>query len=220
MPTDFRMPHRSQETLKSDQALPLESERTMSTRGLIGFRYKNNDNLAYNHSDSDPGNLGRNVLGELKQIPEWNHVRELASGFVGIPETRKVQSIDGIVTSEIRRHCHDQFHTKNPRTIYDLYRPLQGTLEPYLSGKLRFIPTANDFIYDSLFCDWAYIANLDSNRFEVWRGLQREPDRQPNRYGNEADRTGYFPCRQILGYSLGNLPPETQLLKDASKYRH
>ena len=190
----------------------------MSTRGLTGFRYQNTDNLAYSHFDSYPDSLGRNVLRELKQVSDWSRVRELAEGFVGIPDTRETRNIDEIVASEIRRHCDDRFHTKAPRTIYDLYRPLQGTLEPYLSGKLRFIPTANDFIYDSLFCEWAYIANLDSSQFEVWRGLQRELNGQPNRYGSEADRTGYFPCRQICEYSLEHLPKEVQFLKDTNAY--
>ena len=31
-----------------------------------------------------------------------------------------------------------------------------------------FMPDATDFIQNSLHCEWAYIANLDTREFEVW----------------------------------------------------
>ena len=78
--------------------------------------------------------------------------------------------MDGLVETEFRRHMPDSSQVERPETMYDLYRPIQGTLEPYLDGRLTFVPTANDFIYNSRFCEWAYIANLDRDAFEVWRG--------------------------------------------------
>ena len=75
-----------------------------------------------------------------------------------------------------------------------------------------FMPAANDFIYDSLFCEWAYIANLDSDCFEIWRGLQTTPDHSENaRYGAEPDRSGYFPCKLIKEYGFKNLPERISL---------
>ena len=60
-------------------------------------------------------------------------------------------------------------------------------MKPYLDGELSFMSDAFDFIHNSLHCEWVYIANLDSNEFEVWKGLQNKPDAD-SRYGAEADR--------------------------------
>jgi hypothetical protein len=48
---------------------------------------------------------------------------------------------------------------------------------------------------------------------EVWKGNQLEPDsednrlvEEENRYGQEADRMGYYPCAMVKNYSLDDLP--------------
>lgn len=94
-----------------------------------------------------------------------------------------------------------------------LFAPLQGTLAPYLDGRVSFMPDASDFIRDSRHCDWVYIANLDTSQFEVWKGNQLEPDsednrliEEENRYGREEDRMGYYPCTMVRNYDLEALP--------------
>ena len=44
----------------------------MSTRGLIGFRYKENDKLCYNHENSQYHYLGKNLVRELKKLTPEN----------------------------------------------------------------------------------------------------------------------------------------------------
>ncbi|WP_309401043.1 IS4/Tn5 family transposase DNA-binding protein [Cerasicoccus maritimus] len=61
----------------------------------------------------------------------------------------------------------DLKYARAPRDYYELFRPVQGTLKPYLDGKLTFMADANDFIYDSLHCEWAYIVNLDIRSAEL-----------------------------------------------------
>lgn len=177
--------------------------------------------MIYNHSDSYPEALGVEILSELKAVPDWDEAKAMASSLIGIPETRELPGLDRMFETEVRRHMPDTVKAENPATLYDLYQPIQGTLAPYLDGRLRFVPTANDFIYDSLFCEWGYIANLDTDTFEVWRGLQQEPFQGENRYGTEADRTGYVPCRPLLNYSLKtDLPSNDEFLDAANRYRH
>jgi len=40
----------------------------MGTRGLIGIRYKEKDKFTYNHSDSNPEELGVNFLESVKKF--------------------------------------------------------------------------------------------------------------------------------------------------------
>ena len=100
-----------------------------------------------------------------------------------------------------------------------------------------FMPDASDFIYNSLHCEWAYIANLDTDQFEVWKGLQTKPDTDENRYGAEADRPevsrkcfrysserseaamGHYPCTMLMGYHLDDLPDPVRFMADYTFYR-
>lgn len=190
----------------------------MTTQGLTGFRYREKDRLAYNHADSHPDTLGLNVLRELRDVEDWNAVRDRIDSLVPIPEQRRLDEHSSIAETEIRRAFPDLKYEAKPRNHYDLYQPLQGTLKPYLDGKLMFMPDASDFIHNSSFCEWAYVANFDSRKYEVWKGLQTKPD-PDNRYGQEVDRMGYFPCRKIKEYDLMDLPEPGFYLSDYYFYR-
>lgn len=191
----------------------------MSTRGLIGFRHKDVDKLAYNHADSGPDTLGFKILKELHAIEDWDVVRNRVDGLHSIPEDRLLGEYTSMAETEIRRHFPRQEHFGQPKNVYDLYQPLQGTLTPYLNGELSFMPDASDFIHNSLHCEWAYIANLDENLFEIWKGNQTKPDTDENRYGEERDRMGYCPCTMLFGYHLDDLPDPVRFMADYTFYR-
>lgn len=78
-----------------------------------------------------------------------------------------------------------------------------------------------NFIKDSLSCEWAYFYNRDNNTFEVWKGLQIQPD--PNNiFGQEGEvpypgcKDTYYPCRLIFRDKLENIPEE--LFKDSKNF--
>jgi hypothetical protein len=190
----------------------------MTTQGLTGFRYREKDRLAYNHADSHPDMLGLNVLRELRDVDDWDTVRDRIDSLVPIPETRRLNEYTSMAESEVRRAYPNLKYDGSLRSIYDLYRPLQGTLKPYLDGKLMFMPDASDFIHQSLHCDWAYVANLDSKKYEIWKGMQTKPD-PDNRYGQERDRMGYYPCQKIKEYDLMDLPQPGYYLSDYNFYK-
>ncbi len=170
----------------------------MSTRGTYGFRHDSADKLIYNHADSQPETLGLNILRELRDVENWNVILDRIEGLVSIPEERLLSGHTSMAETEIRRAFPDLEYKCVPKNVYDLYQPLQGTLQPYLDGKLMFLPDASDFIHNSLHCEWAYIANLYSETFEIWKGLQTKPD-PDNRHGTEHDRMACFPCKMGFG---------------------
>jgi len=111
----------------------------MSTRGLIGFRANDTDKLIYNHADSHPDTLGLKVLRELREVDNWNVVLDRVESLVPIPEQRRLDEHSSMAEAEIRRAYPDLEYRGNPQNFYDLYQPLQGTLQPYLDGKLMFM---------------------------------------------------------------------------------
>lgn len=185
----------------------------MNSQGLIGFRIREQDKLAYNHSGSRPDMLGLQVLNELRAVNDWDAVKQRIVELTPVAETHRLDYFDGHAVAEVRRHFPDIMRDHPPVDYHDLYQSFQGTLEPYLDGRLSFIPDATDFIRDSRHCAWAYIVNLDTNEFEVWTGNQLEPDsednrmvEESNRYGTEPDRMGHFPCAMVKNYDLSDLP--------------
>ena len=81
---------------------------------------------------------------------------------------------------------------------YDTLYTFQGC-----PGALDIVPImleGSNFICDSLFCEYAYIANLDTNELEFWIGFQRKPD-PDNRYGTKKEN-GYYPCKLVRAWSF------------------
>lgn len=52
------------------------------------------------------------------------------------------------------------------------------------------------FLKDSLFCEWAYIINLDTEELEVYEGFNKRPD-APGRYADTETNNGYFGVKLI-----------------------
>ena len=68
-----------------------------------------------------------------------------------------------------------------------------------------------DFLHDSLFCEWAYIINLTDNILEVYTGFQKEKPK--GRYSEVAPSSDYnIPPYYAVGllatYPLDKCPSE------------
>lgn len=175
----------------------------MGTRGLYGFRKDGVDKVAYNHCDSYPSGLGVQVAA----FCENTNVKEMVDIFDNLILVHP----DDVPTSKQIREC-DQWKnlnvsTQNVKDWYCLIREAQGDMSAFTKG-LRYMFDAGDFIKDSLFCEWAYIVNLDTDMLEVWKGFQHEPDKsnrygQDNYYANDKySKQAYYPCALIAEYPL------------------
>jgi hypothetical protein len=65
---------------------------------------------------------------------------------------------------------------------------------------------SNEFIYNSLFCEWAYIVNFDSRFFEIYRGFQKYPHNKGRYSLNKTIKNNYCPCALIKEYKFNEIP--------------
>ena len=179
----------------------------MGTRGLYGFRYRGNDKTTYNHYDSYPDWLGSDML-EYCSKHDVETMKKIYDNIYLVNESVKPtqKDIDLCVTAgwydgNVSRQTPDEW--------YCLLRNTQGDLsvyDSYMDGKLPMIDN-HHFIEDSLFCEYAYIINLDDEVLEFWKGFQKKPQ-EGNRYGEVPD-DGYYPCALKASVPLDQITSES-----------
>ena len=167
----------------------------MGTRGLWGFRKDGKDKLTYNHFDSYPDCLGHTIVEFLKKHTK-KELEDIAKRIVLVDED-KLATAEAMVLC--KKYCDTGVSTQQITDWNCLLRGAQGCPEAYADG-LRFMIDDAEFIKNSLFCEYAYIINLDDNVLEYWVGFQKKPDKN-NRYGIKGyDK--YYPCKLMKKFSL------------------
>jgi hypothetical protein len=141
----------------------------MGTRGAYGFRINEQDKITYNHFDSYPDWLGRKVMEYVSQTP-LDRMRLVANRIVLVGEQTK-PSADLI--EKYRKFADLGVSTRKYEEWYCLLRKTQGDLSSY-QNDLRHMIDSQLFLTDSLFCEWAYIVNLDSESFEIYKGYNKD----------------------------------------------
>lgn len=71
------------------------------------------------------------------------------------------------------------------------------------------------FAGDSLFCEWAYVLNLDNDTLEVYKGFNEQPINENERfYGFNDPKSGYYPVKFLKEYDLHNLPSNEEFVNE------
>lgn len=200
----------------------------MGTRGALGFRSEGQDFITYNHMDSYPAWLGLKILDFLRErLARPEGEAELRAQ---VSQLRLVDEDDAPTEADIERlHRFGYTHLELPQggavqvnqgrmdNWYNLLRDTQGDLSAILEAGVMI--DSHTFLEDSLFCEWAYVINLDERALEIYRGFQDAPHEQ-GRYAalrpDPADaeqqvqtlgRT-YYPVALVAVYPFDALPAE------------
>ena len=167
----------------------------MGTRGCYGFRKNGIDKLTYNHYDSDPDYRGKIMVTFCKET-SLDEMNEIYDRLILVNENDKPTQEQ---IEECKRYYNGDVSCKTPEDWYCLLRNAQGEPNEYKNG-LRYMIDNHDFIKDSLWCEYAYIINLDTEELEFWVGGQDKPDIY-NRYGVKRNED-YYPCKMVASYPL------------------
>ncbi len=178
----------------------------MGTRGAWGFRQNKTDKVTYNHWDSYPKGLGLDFFRALKEAA-IDAIHSVAT------KLRVVKGDDVPSKEDLKKykHLHDRevgsgHEVEGGVSWYQLIRGAQGEISDYVNGKVDVIEDGASFLLDSLFCEWAYILNLDTGMLEVYKGFNSDRN-APGRYASlQRERGGeYVGVSLLLSFRLSML---------------
>jgi hypothetical protein len=139
----------------------------MGTRGAWGFVHNDVERITYNHFDSYFDGLGLDLLRWARNVEDWDKVRERVVNLHIVNDQDEP-------TAEEREQVAT-FTDSGVSTGTDWYSALrhtQGSPEATLDS--GYMIDSSEFPTDSLFCEYAYVFDLDKGIFEVYVGFQKK----------------------------------------------
>lgn len=121
---------------------------------------------------------------------------------------------DGFISIERADMLGEEFPQFSRNTAAEILKMIMDDeIGDYLQNSL-------DFAADSLFCEWAYVIDLDKRTFEVYEGFNQEPLTEDDRfffleeksYKEHRGEDQYHPVKLIKSWSLDELPTKEEFL--------
>ena len=123
------------------------------------------------------------------------------------------------ITDEEIELINKKIETKeitNWKRIYpQLSRDICSKILYLIMEKEKGIVLANniDFAANSVFCEWAWVIDLDNNTFEAYCGFNEENLTEKDRFYFLHDKSkDIYPIRLVAKWSLNKLPSEKRFL--------
>lgn len=185
----------------------------MGTRNLTCVMLDGQFKLSqYGQWDGYPTGQGQTIVDFLKEkfnkekfVSQINRLHMLTPEQVQWRWKQAGADDSGYVNMEVS----DKFKAKNAHLNRDIGA---GILEYIQEASTpESLPPDLDFAADSLFCEFLYILNLDSNELEIYKGFNREPLAENERFYFLQDKAkdGYYPVRLMRKWKFEELTPNT-----------
>lgn len=188
----------------------------MGTRGICGFVIDGQVKASYQQYDSYPSGVGAEVVAAI------------LSGEIDADKVRAIKLVneDDKPTAEeveqLRQFADTGVSTGQLTEWYVLLRKNHGDVLGHQSAGVMI--DSHEFAGDSLFCEWAYLVNLDTNTLEVYRGFVQEPEKSVGRFAElEPYRptytdTVYNPITLIREFPFSELTEDTMTSLEKELY--
>ncbi|MGN6103520.1 MAG: hypothetical protein ACTHU0_00205 [Kofleriaceae bacterium] len=116
----------------------------------------------------------------------------------------------GCPSGSMTRKQAEKFHNTFPLLTRDLGAEVLQAIAADGGGLLE---NQINFAGNSLFCEYAYVVDLDNRTFEVFKGFNQHPLQEGERFANLAPKDDYYPVRLLALFSLDDLPTKSEFLK-------
>ncbi len=188
----------------------------MSTRAAYGFRHKNQDYISYNHSDGYPNGLGYDVLEALTSFTLTKDIEYLRScidkvhliyrdenhAFSREEFLSIVERLDNLgIYNNLKSECSAITEISS----ISVFNHIMGKIDTLIDREnaIPYMLDSGNFMNDSLFCEWAYVINLDEQVIEFYRGFNQNPEAK----GRYAANTNDYGSKEYNGVALiGTVP--------------
>jgi hypothetical protein len=191
-------------------------DKTMGTRGAYGFRINGQDKVTYCHNDSYPNGLGNMIITFISKN-SINKIGIAAESVILVNEEDKASPEQ---LAEVKRILEDDGEQRGD--WYNALRKAQGELTPYIDGLVWMIDS-NKFLNDSLFCEWAYIMNMDTGKLEIYKGFNLNK-KAAGRYADtkgykadENDKEAYYGVVLVKEIRFSDLPKKDDEITEFCK---
>lgn len=185
----------------------------MSTNASYGWRMQGKDYLLYCHHDGYPEGLGLTMLRHARNVARnVGHCAEAVMRADHIDRAELPWPDPGPTPEQeekLRARGLAPGNVDSGSSWYAWTASSRGNPDLDLANGLLLID--NEFITQSLHCEWAYIVNLDTRKLEVYDGFHDHP--VDGRYGDVSsyfrsmDRD-FYGCRLLGEFDLDGLPDD------------
>ena len=194
----------------------------MGTRNLTAVMSGGKYVIAqYGQWDGHPDGQGSTALEFCKTHLQTNMSRQRFQ--------KKLDRIRFVTDAEVKQLCEkvgakDGWLNMDQSSAFDKLVPLlnrdhgAGILELVLESDADeiLLQDSISFAGDSLFCEYAYVVDLDKNTFEAYKGFQTEPLEAGERFASfkitdKSSRQEYYPVKLMGSWDLDNLPTLKQM---------
>lgn len=193
----------------------------MGTRNLTMVIHQQGPKIAqYGQWDGYPSGQGSTALRFLFKMMNENKLDEFK---------KRLESLRWITKEEGEKlDAMDDWKSKYPYLSRDAGADIlnavlfnQMWVSEGISGRkeipveVEFLSDAREFAGDSLFCEWAYVIDLDNETFEIYEGFNQQPLNESDRFFSlQKEGEKYKPVRLVKSYSLRDLPSQSQMIND------
>jgi hypothetical protein len=166
-----------------------------------------------------PSGVGLEVLDVLKKYTNLELMKEkvrLVKSLTKEEIDNRLKQVDSDSKGMSIKTVVDDFKKKNAHLSINMGGSL--VLDLVMKGEVDETYLEPEFVGDGLFCEWAYVVDLDKNTFEVFRGFNKTPLTPQDRFFNTPRlNKEYYPVKLLVEYSLTNLPSEDKFLGDTNE---
>jgi hypothetical protein len=202
----------SSSSLKSKK---LERNYIMGTRHLIAVQKNNEYKVAqYGQWDGYLSGQGESILKFFRENDLETFRTKVDNCFFGtqeqIDEAYAPYSTDGWMTmDQSDAFSKSEFAYLSRNTGANILSIILKSNEPLmLSDQI-------DFANDSLYCEYAYVIDLDKDILEVYQGFNKEPLPEGARFtGTKKDSEDYQAVKLVASFPLGSLPKNFDALEE------